>query len=128
MTDSRGMTFGDTKGSDHKRFFIEELLNPIYGDNKTIVDYKTTLENEVDKNGKVVLGENGKPKKKAFVEIKFKNNPPVKLEVTRSYPQATNEQMLATTNENGDVELNMTQDEIQIEYLTAYGLGGCLNL
>ena len=106
MKETRGMTFGDPETlvrpkeeykGNHKKFFIEEFLNPIYGDTKTITDY--TLNT---------------PKKgnKASVTIKFEGAPSVTVEVTRSYPQATNKQMLATTNKNGKVELNMTQEEI----------------
>ena len=131
MSETRGMTFGDDssflpsmllmEGSsyfrsdvspgyypqkktykgyqgEHKKYFIEEFLNPIYGDTKTIIDYTLSTPKKGDKT---------------IVTIKFKEDvPDVKVEVTRSYPQATNEQMLATTNKNGKVELNMTQEEI----------------
>ena len=89
-------TYKGYKG-EHKKYFIEEFLNPIHGDTKTITDYTTRVD---------------KKKNKAFVTIKFKDAPSVTVEVTRSYPQATTKQMLATTNKNGEVELNMTQEEI----------------
>ena len=112
MNPTRAMTFGDPltliyskeehKG-EHNQAYTEEFLSHIY---PGLISYKKGPK-VLNKKGEEVLD------KVSYVLTVKKGNKTTEktIEVTKAWPQATTVKMLATTNEDGSIDLPMTKEE-----------------